>query len=68
MFYKWLNFINENDHIKQSTIFAKFISNNNFDEDFFTEYKTPYNDFPFSKKISETVTQKFFNAFSNFYF
>lgn len=63
----FLNFIKKNDHLYQSPEFRKFISNADFDEDFFSIYKNKLRKFPFSLKVSETLKNKIFGVFSNFF-
>lgn len=63
----FLNFIKKNDHLSQSQDFKKFISNADFDEDHFSEFSNKLRRFPFSLRISETLKNKIFGVFSNFF-
>ena len=63
----FLNFIKKNDHLSQSLDFKKFISNADFDEDHFSVFSNKLRRFPFSLNISETLKNKIFGVFSNFF-
>lgn len=47
--------------------FKKFISNADFDEDYFSFFSNRLRNFPFSLKVSETLKNKIFGVFSNFF-
>ena len=47
--------------------FKKFISNAEFDEDHFSNFNNKLRKFPYSLKISETIKNKIFGVFSNFF-
>ena len=63
----FLNFIKKNDHLSQSLDFKKFISNADFDEEYFSIFSMKLRNFPFSLNISETLKNKIFGVFSNFF-
>jgi hypothetical protein len=63
----FLNFIKKNDHLSQSLDFKKFISNADFDEEYFSIFSIKLRNFPFSLNISETLKNKIFGVFSNFF-
>jgi hypothetical protein len=62
-----LNFIKKNDHISQSSDFKRFISNADFNEDYFCVFSDKLRRFPFSLNVSETLKNKIFGVFSNLF-
>lgn len=63
----FLNFIKKKDYLSQSLDFKKFISNAEFDEDHFSSFNNKLRQYPFSLKVSETLKNKIFGVFSNFF-
>jgi hypothetical protein len=63
----FLNFIKNNDHLTQSNDFKKFISNTDFDDDYFVNFRNVYKNFPNSLKVSETLKNKILGVFNNFF-
>ncbi len=63
----FLNFVKKNDHLYQSPEFRKFISNAEFDEEFFSIHNNRLRKFPYSLKVSETLKNKIFGVFSNLF-
>lgn len=63
----WLNFINKNSQIQQNIIFKKFISDSNFDEDFFLQLKSEFYYYPKSENICETYSKKIINVFQKYF-
>lgn len=63
----FLNFIRKNDHLSQTLDFKKFISNADFDEEHFLLFNNKLRKFPFSLNVSETLKNKIFGVFSNFF-
>ena len=61
----FLNYINKNEYICKCEEFKKFLSDAEFDENYYISFNNKLRNFPNSLKISENFKNKFLGFFSN---